>query len=497
MSQTMQQLNQTTDTSIMPLLGDLSNVPPDYIQQVSSIKRFLERWTIDPSFRDTFHADPPGAISSLGLSLHVDEVMPLIDDALAIELNKAIKAGEDGRYPISVLRYRAFYREKRLHRRQIRKDCRSSNPRIAAWRARQINRCIGELGINKADALVHAPLSIEIAKGCSVGCWFCGVAAPKLDHTWPYNEKNRQTWRSSLKIIGEVMGTCAKQGFLYWATDPLDNPDYEKFLVDFHEILGRCPQTTTAMGSKDIERTRKLLRLSHSMNSTIDRFSIITLRMLHQLHAGFKPEELIRVECIPQNREAADKYRKANAGRARTFQARRGKEMMPEEASSTIACVSGFLFNMMEQSVRLITPCNASERWPLGYWVVDEGNFNSPEELRTLLEAMVERNMAPGLKAEQMVCLRPDLTVEASGTDIFFRSRWIKITFHKQTDPEALATMLAAGKYTAGEFALRREAECGVPLAESFVFLDDMLQKGLLDEEPYHNSMVKLQRAAG
>jgi hypothetical protein len=35
MSQTITQANQTADTSIMPLLGDLSNVPPDYIQQVS------------------------------------------------------------------------------------------------------------------------------------------------------------------------------------------------------------------------------------------------------------------------------------------------------------------------------------------------------------------------------------------------------------------------------------------------------------------------------
>ena len=488
---------QTVDTSIMPLLGDLSDVPSDYIRQVSSIKRFLERWTIDPSFRATFNADPTGAIASLGLSLHVDEVMPLIDDALAIELNKAIKAGEDGRYPISVLRYRAFYREKRMHRRLIRKDCESTNPRIAAWRARQINRCIGELGAQKADALVHAPLSIEIAKGCSVGCWFCGVAAPKLDHTWPYDEKNRQLWRSSLKVLGEVMGPCAKQGFLYWATDPLDNPDYEKFLVDFHEILGRCPQTTTAMGSKDIERTRKLLRLSHSMNSTIDRFSIITLRMLQQIHAGFKPEELIRVECIPQNREAADKYRKANAGRARTFQDRRGKEMMPEEASSTIACVSGFLFNMMEQSVRLITPCNASARWPLGYWIVDEGHFDSAEELRALMGNIVERNMSPGLKADQLVRLRQDLTYEASGTDILFRSRWIKITFHQQADPEKLADLLAAGTYTAADFALRREAECGVPLAETFLFLDNMFKKGLLDEEPYHMIPIKLQRAAG
>src|SRR5580765_7001648 len=238
----------TTNNSLMPLLGDLSNVPPDYIQQVSSIKRFLERWTIDPSFRETFYINPEASIASLGLSLRLEEVVPLIDDTEAIALTKAIREGKAESYPISVLRYREFYREKRSHRRLIRKECQSSNARIATWRARQINRCVGELGMRKADALVHAPLAIEIAKGCSVGCWFCGVAAPKLDHTWPYNEANRETWRSTLSVLHEVMGDCAKQGFIYWATDPLDNPDYEKFLIDFHEILGRCPQTTTAMG---------------------------------------------------------------------------------------------------------------------------------------------------------------------------------------------------------------------------------------------------------
>ena len=486
----------TAERAIMPLLDDLSGVPPEYITQVASIKRFLERWTIDPGFHETFRADPAGAIAGLGLSLGVEEVMPFIDDAEAVKLSKAIMAGADGSYPISVRRYRAFYREKRLHRRQIRKDCRSSNPRIVAWRARQINRCVGELGARKADALVHAPVSIELAKGCSVGCWFCGVAAPKLDHTWPYTAANRALWRSTLRVLREVMGDCAKQGFLYWATDPLDNPDYEKFLSDFYEVLGRCPQTTTAMGSKDIERTRRLLRLSHSLNSTVDRFSIITLRMLHQIHAGFKPEELIRVECIPQNREAADKYRKATAGRARQFMEKRGKEMMPEEVSSTIACVSGFLFNMMDRSVQLVTPCNASARWPLGYWVVDEGTFDTPEELCALLEGIIERNMPSTIKLDRPLRLRPDLRLEVEGDDIRLRSRWIKITFHRQERAEHLAEMLTSGTCTPQEIALRREAVCGISLPQTLLLIDSMFGRGLFDEEPLGRRVVELERAA-
>ena len=151
----------------------------------------------------------------------------------------------------------------------------------------------------------------------------------------------------------------------------------------------------------------------------------------------------------------------------------------------------------MNSNSKSSPPCNASARWPLGYWVVDEGHFDSAEELRAVLGGIVERNMSPNLKPAQLVRLRPDLICETTETDILFRSRWIKITFHQQTETEQLANMLAAGIYTAADFALKREREAGVSLPETFLFLDNMLKKGLLDEEPYHMIPVKLERAAG
>ena len=33
------------------LLGDLSDVPDEYIRDVSHMKRFLERWTMDPKYQ--------------------------------------------------------------------------------------------------------------------------------------------------------------------------------------------------------------------------------------------------------------------------------------------------------------------------------------------------------------------------------------------------------------------------------------------------------------
>ena len=105
---------QATDFRFASLLGDLSDVPADHIRDVSRLKRFLERWTMDPSFRNAYRADPDATVESLGLSLRPEEVLPLVDDDEARKLAAALVAGEAESYPLSVLRYRAFYRDTRL-----------------------------------------------------------------------------------------------------------------------------------------------------------------------------------------------------------------------------------------------------------------------------------------------------------------------------------------------------------------------------------------------
>ncbi|HYJ77995.1 MAG TPA: radical SAM family RiPP maturation amino acid epimerase, partial [Longimicrobiaceae bacterium] len=291
-------------------------------------------------------------------------------------------------------------------------------------------------------------------------------------------------WRGTLQVMRELTGPSIKQGFLYWATDPLDNPDYERFLADFREVTGRCPQTTTAQGAKDIERTRQLLRLSHSLGSEIDRFSVLSLKILERIHAGFRPEEMIRVECVPQNREASDKYRKANAGRARLKAMVRGGEVMPEESSSTIACVSGFLFNMVERSVQMITPCNASDRWPLGYWVLARETFDTPEELREVLEGMIEKHTHPWLQLDDVPRLRPRLTTGIEDGAFTISSPWLHIRFRGQGEAEALLERLAEGRHTVEELGVLREQEAGIPLEQTFLLLEDLFRRGLFDEEP-------------
>ena len=480
------------------LLGDLSGVPPEYIRDVAHMKRFLERWTMDPKYQAAFASDAEAALSALGIALTPADVLPLIDNAQAAEATRLIKAGRRDEVPAAVLRYRLFIHEKIQHRRELREHTVPADPRMRAWRDRMISRCTGELGAERSDAIVHAPVAFELSKGCTVGCWFCGVAAPKFEHNWPHNEANAKLWRDSLAVVGEVFGPSAKHGFMYWATDPLDNPDYEHFLADFHDVLGKCPQTTTAQGQKDIERTRRILRLAHSMGSAVDRFSIIALNSLSRIHEGFTAEELLRVECVPQNKEAAEagRYLKSNAGRARKFAAKRGGELVPEDSSSTIACVSVFLFNMLDRSVKLISPCNSSERWPLGYWVIAEGTFNSGAELRELLQSMIDEHIKESLSVLDVIRLRPDTKLVVEPGKLRVISSGLGLAFDQPQAGE-LAGLLAAGTNTAEQIAIHRRRSAAISPAETLAVLDRLFVRGFIDEEPAPPAPAPREREPG
>ncbi|GGW25251.1 radical SAM family RiPP maturation amino acid epimerase [Streptomyces alanosinicus] len=461
----------------IPLLGDASDGPGDYIREVAWTKRALERWLVDPGFRKRFTEDAAQALRDIGAPLTPDQVRPFL-------AGEEESVAGDRKMPISARRYQAFLQEKLDHRAQLRAHGQTTtDPRVATWRARQMKRCAGELGISRSQAIVHAPAAFELSKGCTVGCWFCGVAAPKFDHTWPYNDENAGLWRDILRVMDTTVGEPMRDAFLYWATDPLDNPDYERFLTAFHGVLGQCPQTTTAIGHKDVERTRHLLELARAHGSKVDRFSIIAVSALDKVHEAFTAEELLHVECIPQNKGAYKSFRKSNVGRARNFAHKRGDELVSEDASSTIACVSGFLFNMVDRSVQLITPCDASDRWPLGYWVLDKGTFDSAAELGELLESMITNRMRTRLRLQDPVSLRPDVKVTVADGELRAVSRGQRLTL-VQADLDDLADCLTQGVASVEDLAVRRERRAGIPLTQTLAWLNSLFDEGLLDEEP-------------
>lgn len=440
-------------------------------------KRLLERLS-EPVFRQRLHADPDAAGRELGMPWSPERVRPLWDpEAAGGEPDPLVQGWHD------VIRQRLAIRA------MLRAEGSDVEPRMRAWRERQIQRCMGELGIARADAVIHAPFTVELSRGCSVGCWFCGLSAAKLEETLPYTPQNAETWRGMLDALRDEVGPGAKWGFCYWATDPLDNPDYERFLDDFHERLGVIPQTTTALAMRDPERTRRVLRQARGGTPVVSRFSVLTPGLLRKIHETYTPEELMEVELVLQG--TGGPISKAVAGRARREQRERArKEGLPveqDELAGTIACVSGFLVQPLRQRVQLITPCRSDDRRPDGYVVLGERAFDDAASFRTALRELREQHMLQSVR--DLPRLRPGpvwklerieegLRADSGLVHLFLRLPERVAALH------ALADLLEAGTHSAETAAMLLFYMHGQAEAVTLADLEVLFQHGILDEEP-------------
>jgi len=398
--------------------------------------------------------------------------------------------GEGWIAPLIVQRYRLFAREKLLHREKLRAvECVPSDERHRRWRGRQVKRTLAHLGPRQHDGIIHAPFAVELSDGCSVGCWFCGVSAGRKGGDFRHTPDNARLWREVLGILRRAVGTAAATGFCYWATDPLDNPEYERFALDFAEVCGRFPQTTTALPLRDVERTRALLALSIEHGCTINRFSILTLKGFDGVMAAFAAEELLHCEIVSQNPEAV--HIQGNAGRARGAArlARLARDHgLPtddwQRIPGTIACVSGFLLNMVDRRVRLITPCPASDRWPDGYWVLEDARFADADDLARRIEGMMDRHMPVSVRPSDPARFRSDLRfrpVEA-GFEVAGFGAGSRIAGPPKI--RELGAAIAAGDRTVGEIVAEFQERHGRTPESTHRLLNQIFEGGFLDEEP-------------
>ncbi|MEO1432949.1 MAG: radical SAM family RiPP maturation amino acid epimerase [Cyanobacteria bacterium J06633_8] len=443
-----------------------------------NIKRFYERWMADREFREQLLLDPYNACKYYELKVDVEKIRPIWDENYIQQNNEKISDSSIldifSNFILNIKRKEQFY------------DSFSSlkNHNYKIWRERQIARTNGQFRKCDYDNIVHAPTSFELSKGCSVGCWFCGISAPRLGDIFTYNDHNAQLWREVLQVVADIFGSkTGGEGFCYWATDPLDNPDYEKLCSIFHEIFGTFPQTTTAQPLKDIERTRALLKLSQEKGCELNRFSILSLKIFNQVHENFTAEELAQVELVLQNPEAIGF--KADSGRSlarKQKKVEKNPESVEDSPQTTIACVSGFLFSMVDRNVKLISPCPASERWKDGYIIYDEGTFTDANDLKTLLERMIEKHMPTSVRYNDIIRFRHDLKYESLSDGFKVSTRYLTSKFRNQPYLKELGEIIQEGDKTTREIVFLLN-KFGVPEANTLYYLNMLFNKGLFDEE--------------
>ena len=367
---------------------------PSRRPQVAALKRIHELWMMDQAFHDAYRANPARALAGTGLA--VDPC------AASILLMRRLPDGEEvpsasDELPETFVWYQAFLEGRVRNMQRARVSNLPDDPRFRDWSLRQLRRCAREMG-PRANFMGHLPLAFELSSGCSVGCPFCALSAGRLAGVFRHTAENAALWRDVLARVHAIVGDAARRSICYYATEPLDNPDYELFLEDFLGELGRVPQTTTAVATRNIERTRRLLSWGQGTVAHFDRLSILSKRDFDTILSAFSPEELLFTDLLPQF-SGAPASNLLKAGRNRS--ADHGME-------ATIACVSGFVVNMQDRSVRLVTPSVVDDGHPTGELVYETKAFTDGESLEREILGMIERHMHETISLSDVLGINQD-----------------------------------------------------------------------------------------
>jgi radical SAM family RiPP maturation amino acid epimerase len=466
--------------AVAPARGASYPLDRPAMDAVAEVRRFMDVWTCDRRFREGLLIDARATAVARGFALDPEELRmfwdPVFREAAGeLSATEAMKKIS----PLGIIWIELRERAKDYATKARNEDI-PVDPRFAAWRARQIARCELSFHSRLADAIPHVPFAIELSKGCSVGCWFCGVSAPQLDGHYRHEGGNVDAFRSILKALAKVTGRRAgKRGLLYWATDPLDHPDYERFCLDFAAEFGALPSTTTAQGWKDLSRTRDLIRLSVAHGRARVRLSILNLRILNRYLSELSPDDLAQVSFVPVNRESVVAMAQAGRGRQTPPKSWPAPRTSPAPETS-IACLSGFLISLIDKSVRLISPCPSTEQWPNGYVVFDERTYTDANDLPLVLEQMIERNMRSAPRAERPLRFNDDLVYERTGKGFRLSSPVNVKEFENGNELGLIGDLISLGHLRTSQLAAEMKVRHGVSHAITQTVISNIFRAGVL-----------------
>lgn len=462
------------------------------LHELAQVKRFLELAEGDPDFRRIGRAEPgrrQDLLDQGGVDLRAGEIVPfwgLLDLDASTASRRAEVVQEMARHPLGAL-WDDWVRQGVDQARDAERRWQpTGDPRLRGWRQRQIARARSE-SLSPDDLTPFPLFAFELSKGCSTRCWFCALDPPSLQGHFARTPENRALWRGILEVAWGCFGPGCRTALCYHATEPSDNPDYFMFLEDVHDVFGVYPQTTTARPLRDLAWTRELPRLRGASAWPQDRFTVLSLAALREIHRTFSADELLNVGLVLQHPGSLS--HKARAGRA----LRHGDRLEEEERlrlgeypwfssapRETIVCTCGYLVNLVDRSIRLISPRNASPEWPLGFRIHCEGTFHDGASFREFLER------SPGLVraspgADDRLAFREDLVYEVLDDGFALRSRNLRHVVRGGPGLGLLGQALRDGDCTHAEVTAHMIRQ-GMGVLEAVGWVERLYGNGLLAE---------------
>ncbi len=455
----------------------------DELRTIARVKRYVERVAGDQSFRERLRGNPDRVLEIArehGFDIDPNELTMARKDAnspedvaSALQERPMINLWHD--WLADLITFRGLARDDGFSA--------DASPKFNAWRRRQVARIKSEMGHANADAIVHPVACYELSKGCSVGCWFCGLSADRFQGYYPYAPEYARLWREVLKVSVEKFGTAAQTGFCYWATEPSDNPDYLWFVRDYQQVVGVVPQTTSAGPLKNVKWTRGLMKLQRTLPAAPSRFSVLNKQTLLSMHETFTPDELLGHELILHNKGSIVK--KNLVGRAlRSFEKAGPDNVLNINPDVTsIARVSGFLVNMMDRSVKLISPCRSSVERPLGYRVHLGGSFVHAHEYGEFIDRAIDTCMPYNVPPGDRVAFRKLLIYERVREGFKVNTPFLEHKFTGAPYVGELGDLIAEGSRTRSQI-IRVVTRNGGDFFGAVGTLQDIFDRGLLEDEP-------------
>lgn len=448
----------------------------------AQIKRFCERFVADDSFRDLVASKDyePGMLP--GFDLDPESIRP-VWEALA-QGSVDLENVDLGNYPLA-----ALWKSHLLSDQSstvTAQDITFKEPTYTQWRQRQSNRCDFELGKSFNSLIPHCSAAFELSDGCSVNCWFCGVSAEDFKSNFKHSSSNKALWRDLLASLKPFLEPSSVCGILYWATDPLDNPDLLEFYDDYRDVVGHFPAITTALAVKRVDLCKALLARGDGTEKPHIVFSVLSLGQLRKIHALYTPLELADVRLVLQmptsssmapvkvvSGKVLEKMQSGN------ISSKQRSQIHPEQES--IACVTGFLINMATGNIKLITPCRTQERWPLGYKIVQEKDCEQLSEFVDFIESAKEKHFAINLKTLNTIRFHRDAEYIEHEDGFSLATRHSRKSFTGNARTKVLSRLIERAAYSY-ESLLDEVKATDLGVLEAMLLLNKLFDNGLLDE---------------